>query len=572
MQTIAFCDILLVMNTLEQTLFLGTLEGQRIKRYTIDALIALVTTLAVTGVFFALKLYPAIPNISIFYLLIVLALASSRGLYAALVASVIAFISFDFFLVEPLFTFTIRKPEEWLALCIFLVTAITTGRLASALRKRAEQAIQHARETEALYELVNTATNEGSLERQLHVVARAIVEKFAAAGIQDCAILLLDEHGKLVLQADANQSLEEVHLSADEEKTAMLAMTQGRIIDLYMDLPATAPAVHHPTRYRRVVTSALAKDRYVRIIPLRMGAHTLGAARLLMASSSHHLPEERAPDLERARLDPQTAFFWTFLDQATSMIERARLHREAVQIELLQRTDALRSALLSSASHDLRTPLASIKAAASSLLQDDVQWDEETRRGFAQAIEHETDRLNRLVGNLLDMSRIEGGALQSEKELYPIVELIHDVLGHMHFLLQDRVVQFSLPDDLPPVPLDYLQIDQVLTNLLENAVRYTPQDSPIEVSATVVADRVMVSIADHGPGIPPFDLERIFDKFYRVSGRKRTGSSSMGTGLGLAVCRGLVEAHGGRIWAENRPEGGAVFRFTLPLLAEGVEL
>jgi len=227
----------------------------------------------------------------------------------------------------------------------------------------------------------------------------------------------------------------------------------------------------------------------------------------------------------------------------------------------LQRTDALRTALLSSVSHDLRTPLASIKAAASSLLQEDVQWDDEARRSFALTIEHEADRLNRLVANLLDMSRIEGGALKPEKEWYPMQALIQDVLKRMQPLLQGREVRTSLPDDLPLVKVDYLQIDQVVTNLLENAVRYTPRGSPIDISVEVKDGQMLVSVADRGPGIPPADLERIFDKFYRVLRNQR---DTRGSGLGLAVCRGLVEAHGGRIWAENREGGGAIFRFTLP--------
>ncbi|MGZ3625704.1 MAG: sensor histidine kinase, partial [Ktedonobacteraceae bacterium] len=268
-------------------------------------------------------------------------------------------------------------------------------------------------------------------------------------------------------------------------------------------------------------------------------------------------------EVERERLNPHTAFFWTFLDQAASIVERARLHRESLQVEVLRRTDALRAALLSSVSHDLRTPLASIKAAASSLLQEDVQWDEETRRSFTLAIEREADRLNRLVGNLLDMSRIEGGALKPEKEWYPIDELIHDVLDRMRPLLQDREVRVFLPADLPPVELDYLQMDQVLTNLIENAIRYTPPRSPVEISVRVADEQMTISIADYGPGIPPNDKERIFDKFYRVLDMQRKGKE--GSGLGLAVCRGLVEAHGGRIWAENRNGGGAIFRFTLPI-------
>lgn len=551
------------MQTIERMLFLGTVDEQRSRRYILDALLAIAASLVITACIYLFKLYPKIPNISFIYLLVVLALASTRGLYAAIVASVIAFFTFDYFLVVPLFTFTINKAEEWLALFIFLVTSIITGRLASALRQRAELATQRANETLALYELVNTTTSEESLEQQLDIVARAVVSNFSSVGIYDCAILLPDATGKLMLRADACQPVTQMALSLDEQTTAESALLQRKVIDLYEDLPSASSS---PTyRFRRVLSTHPTGERYVRLIPLELGADAVGVARLVIKNGSRHFPIERNSTTSQARLAPQTTFFWTFLDQATSMIERARLHREALQIELLRRTDALRSALLSSVSHDLRTPLSSIKAAASSLLQEDVSWNDEERRSFAIAIEREADRLNRLVGNLLDMSRIEGGALKPEKEWYPIEELVHDVLGHMQPILQDREVRVSLPSDLPPVQFDYLQIDQVLTNLLENAVRYTAPASPLEVSVRVIPDYMLISIADHGPGIPAYDLERIFDKFYRVSGPARKASSIMGTGLGLAVCRGLVEAHGGRIWAENRPDGGAVFQFILPL-------
>jgi two-component system sensor histidine kinase KdpD len=303
-----------------------------------------------------------------------------------------------------------------------------------------------------------------------------------------------------------------------------------------------------------------------------MGQKVVGVVRLLIEDDPRLFTREKSLGIDRDRSNPATTFFWTFLDQAASVIERARLRRESLQIELLKRTDALRAALLSSVSHDLRTPLSSIKAAASSLLQEDVQWDEEARRSFALAIEHEADRLNRLVGNLLDMSRIEGGALKPEKEWYPVDELIHDVLDHMQPVLQERTVQTHLPDDLPPVELDYLQMDQVLTNLIENAVRYTPPESPIEVSAQIDGEQMVISVADRGPGIPQADKERIFDKFYRVLGTQRNVATIPGSGLGLAVSKGLVEAHGGHIWVEDRPGGGSIFRFTLPVRkAEGIE-
>jgi two-component system sensor histidine kinase KdpD len=534
-------------------------------------------------------------------LLVVLGLASTRGRYAAIFTSIVAFLAFDYFLIPPLHKFTIDRPEEWLALLVFLVTAIITGQLAAALRWRAEQATQRERETRALYELLSATTSEVRMESQLSIVACAVVNVFSSAGVRDCAILLFDEKGKLSLQADARQDVKEMRLSSDEEVTALSVMLQGHIVDLYTD--STASDKWKVPRFKRIVADGHPGYQYVRMIPLKLlqypqtdrkkdesdtlapptaqqhlvyqrkprmssdfapNQKVIGVVRLLMEGDARHLTIAHSPDLEKERLNPQTAFFWTFLDQATSIIERAQLRRESLQIELLRRTDALRSALLSSVSHDLRTPLSSIKAAASSLLQEDVQWSDEERRSFATAIEREADRLNRLVGNLLDMSRIEGGALKPEKELYPIDELIHDVLGHMQFVLQGREIKTALPDDLPPVELDYLQMDQVLTNLIENAVRYTPPESPIEICVDVFPDEIMVSIADRGPGIPPHDLERIFDKFYRVLGTARKATSTMGTGLGLAVCRGLIEAHGGRIWAENRAGGGAIFRFTLP--------
>jgi len=536
------------------------------RRYLIDSVLAVVGTFLVTGILYFFQLYPRIPNISLLYLLVILTLASTRGLYAAILASIIAFLSFDFFLVPPFYTFTIAKFDEWLALFVFLVTAIITSQLASALRHRAEQARLREHETRILYELVRATTSEESLQQQLSIIAHSVVDVFSTWGVRDCEILLPDTTGKLIVQGSAKRPLDQVMLTSDEESTALWVMDQAQTVELH----DVALASQNSTDYapRAIVRSTANKNtvrRYIRMIPLEMGKKKVhGVLCLFMEDNPRLLALERNLGAERERSNSQSAFFWTFVDQATSMIDRARLRQEGLQIEVLQRTDVLRAALLSSISHDLRTPLASIKASASSLLQEDVQWNDEERRSFTLAIEREADRLNRLVANLLDMSRIEGGALKPEKEWYPIDELIHDVLGRMQSILQNRTVQTDLPSDLPPVQLDYLQIDQVLTNLIENAVRYTPSDSPIEISAHVQGDQMVISIADRGPGIPPADLERVFDKFYRVLGR--TTERPTGSGLGLAVSKGLIEAHGGRIWAENREGGGAVFRFTLPLI------
>src|SRR6266581_1701714 len=558
------------MSQVEHLPSLEAREGPRWRRYLIDSILAITGTLFITAIIYTLHLYPTIPDISLAYLLIVLALAGTRGLYAAVLSALVAFFSFDYFLVPPLYTFTIGRFEEWLALFVFLATAIITGQLASAMRLRAEQASRQARETRILYELVRATNSEEDLEQQLSIVAHAIVDVFSSWGIRDCAILLPDAHGKLILQAGALQADQQAKLLSDEEATASWVMTQDQAVELH-DV-SLAPQLSTSSAPRAIVRSTAAihpMRRYMRMIPLKMGQKVVGVVRLLIEDDPRLFTREKSLGIDRDRSNPATTFFWTFLDQAASVIERARLRRESLQIELLKRTDALRAALLSSVSHDLRTPLSSIKAAASSLLQEDVQWDEEARRSFALAIENEADRLNRLVGNLLDMSRIEGGALKPEKEWYPVDELIHDVLGHIQPLLQGRTVITNLPDDLPPVELDYLQMDQVLTNLIENAVRYTPLSSPIELSLQVKDGNMLISIADRGPGIPPADIERIFDKFYRVLST-HTKALLGGSGLGLAVCKGLVEAHGGRIWAENREGGGTIFYFTLPITkAEG---
>lgn len=552
------------MSQIEHLPSLEAREEPGWKRYLGDSILAIVGTLLVTGLIYAFQLYPRIPNISLVYLLVVLTLASTRGLYAAILASVVAFLSFDFFLVPPFYTFTIAKFDEWLALFVFLVTAIITGELASALRKRAEQARRREHETRILYELVRATNSEEDLYRQLSIVARAVVDVFASWGVRDCEILLPDVKSRLAVQGSASQPADQAKLSSDEEATASWVMTQAQTVELHdVSLVPQKSGDYGPRAIVRSTATKEAVRRYIRMIPLKMGQQAIGVLCLFMEDDPRLIALEKSLGMERERSNSQTAFFWTFVDQATAVIERARLRRESLQIELLQRTDALRAALLSSVSHDLRTPLSSIKAAASSLLQEEVQWDDEARRSFALSIESEADRLNRLVANLLDMSRIESGALKPEKEWYPIDELIHDVLGRMQPVLEGRTIHTDLPDDLPPVKLDYLQIDQVLTNLIENALRYTPAGSPIEIGVQAIGDRMIIGIADRGPGIPAADRERVFDKFYRVM--ETQTARIIGSGLGLAVSRGLVEAHGGRIWVENRKGGGAIFRFTLPL-------
>lgn len=528
-----------------------------------DALLALVGSLVVTFLIYGLHLYPHIANISLIYLLVVLALGSTRSLFAAVFAAVVAFLSFDFFLEPPLYTFTIERPEEWLALFIFLCAAIITGQLASALRLRATQAREREQEMRILYELVRDTNNEEDLDHQLEIIAKMVVDVFQASGVRDCAILLPDEQERPALRVSAHRTTQQIQLNADELTTAAWVMREGQAVEMYnLTHNSRRFGGYSPRVVIRSTRTLLTSHRYLSFFPLKTAQKGVGVLCVLIEEDPRLFARTKRLSSEANHADPRSTFFWAFLDQATSMIEHARLRREGLHVEVLQRTDALRAALLSSVSHDLRTPLTSIKAAASSLLQDDVQWDEEAQRSFALSIEREAERLNRLVENLLDISRIESGALHLEKEWYPFDELLHDVLSRLQQSLQERPITVDVPADLPPVELDYVMIDQVLTNLLENALRYTPAETPIEITVSTSACELLVMLADRGPGIPRDDLERIFDKFYRVSGRAR---ATGGTGVGLAVCRGLIEAHGGRIWAMNRPGGGALFRFTLPL-------
>ncbi len=559
-------------------------------RCLLDSLLAFTGSLLITGGIALWQLYPRIPNISIIYLLVVLTLASTRGRYAATLASLVAFLSFDYFLVPPLYVFTINRVEEWIALFIFLVTAILTSQLAVALRNQAQQARTREQQTRILYDLASVTNHEEDPKRQLNAIARAVVEVFSGWGVKDCVLLQPDATGGLHVQASSSEPVERVMLSVDEQTAVAWVVTHGDIMDLSED--TTTPPSEHCTQHIKVRSTATERVTHcsLRFIPLTLGQKVKGVLRLRLLGDAHSFLQENLAGEDLAHSPAPTAFFWTFLNQVTALVEHARLQQENMRIEVLQRTDTLRTALLSSVSHDLRTPLTSIKAAASSLLQQNVHWDEEEQRGFAQAIEHEADRLNRLVGNLLDMSRIEDGALKPEKEQYSLVALVQDVLGRLEPLLANRLVRTHLPSDLLLVDVDYLHLDQVLTNLIENAVRYTPLESPIDVSARREEEQIILSVADRGPGVPPAEIIHIFDKFYRVEHGRSGGLAppsptppsptssylpsscplppsssppSMGSGLGLAVCKGLVEANGGHIQAELREGGGLVVSVTL---------
>jgi two-component system sensor histidine kinase KdpD len=256
----------------------------------------------------------------------------------------------------------------------------------------------------------------------------------------------------------------------------------------------------------------------------------------------------------------QSHILETFANQTALAIERARLAEETERARIQIETERQRNALLSSISHDLRTPLASITGAVSSLLENEQTLDSSDRHELAQLAYEEAGRLNRQISNLLDMTRLESGAVKLKKEWQSLEEVIGATLNPLTDHLADHPVHVSLPEDMPLVPFDSLLIGQVFVNLLENAAKYTPPGTPIEIAAIVNKKEVTVEVADRGPGLPPGEEEHIFDKFYRASPQ-----TAHGIGLGLTICRSIIEAHGGHVWAENRAGGGSVFRFTLPI-------
>ncbi len=246
----------------------------------------------------------------------------------------------------------------------------------------------------------------------------------------------------------------------------------------------------------------------------------------------------------------------------SELMDRVRRQAAAIREARLQaETEQLRSALLSSVSHDLRTPLAVITGSASSLLDPSGHLGPEARRELAQDIYSQSERLNRFLSNLLEMTRLSAGKVGLKKEIQPLEEVVGAALSRMEKKLEGHSVTANLPEDLPMLPLDSLLMEQVFINLLENCLKYTPEDSTIGISALVRENTLTASVWDSGPGLKKGDEEKIFNKFYRSD----PDSAQGGMGLGLAICRAVVEAHGGRIWAQNRPAGGACISFTIPV-------
>jgi two-component system sensor histidine kinase KdpD len=286
-------------------------------------------------------------------------------------------------------------------------------------------------------------------------------------------------------------------------------------------------------------------------LPIKAAREPMGSIRLWRSATPASAEERR--------------LLQTFASQGALALERARLAQAESRARVLEESDRLKSAILSSVSHELRTPLSTIKAAATSLRSGEVGWDSAARGELLAAIDDEADHLNLLVGNLLDMSRLESGALKPKRQWNLISEIIGSVLARMRRLTETHRLEVDLPEDLPLAPVDYVQMEQVFTNLVSNSLKYAPPGTLIRIRVRTAEDSMLhVQVTNQGPHVPDGHLESIFDKFYRVTAADRVS----GIGLGLSICKGIVEAHGGRIWAENLADGFG-FNFTLPMMWDG---
>ena len=400
--------------------------------------------------------------------------------------------------------------------------AVLTSNLAVQVRDQAEAARRREKRTAALYALSRQLASAAGIDE----VSTAIVEQVAGV-LGSPVILLLPETDQLRLCA-SNPS--------------------GMVINENELAAATWSWRHNQPAGHGSETLPGAEWFYQ---PLATAHGTVGVIGLHFEGQETGL----APDQRR--------LLEALAGQAAVAIERTNLAQDMAQARLLAETERLRSALLSSLSHDLRTPLAAIIGAASSLLSYGQDYDENARRDLLQTIQEEAERLNRFVANLLDMTRLESGVLQLNRQWIEIADVIGSTLARMENRLREHRLDVHVEPALPLLSLDFVLIEQVLINLLDNAIKYAPPGTLIAVRAYRMGDIVCVDVSDEGPGVPPEDLERIFDKFYRVKQGDKYGA---GTGLGLSICRGIVDAHGGHISAHLTPgRPGTIFTMSFPI-------
>lgn len=435
----------------------------------------------------------------------------------AVLAVLLSILAFDFLFVPPYYTLTVHDTAYFLTFGVMLAVALLLSRLTARVGEQARSARERERRTAALYDL---SQELGSAEGAAAVLA--VGSKHLAIASGNSPVILRTDDAQQLESWPAAGLLENLEIRVAAGWALEAGETAGR------------------------GTSHCAEAEAL-IIPLRTPTSVLGLAIIPLRESGGEFSKS-----ERETLD-------ALADESARALERTVLAERHEQARVEVEAEKLRTALLSSLSHDLRSPLGSIEGAAS-LLQGDDGLAPDVRHDLAGSILQESRRMTRLVANLLDMIRVETGTLAVKKEWQPLEEVLGVALLRLDERLKSHHVQIQIPEDLPLVPIDELLIEQVFINLLENAAKYTLSGTEIMVSAWSEPDAVVVEISDRGPGIPRQEAETVFQRFYRLP-RDERGS---GSGLGLTICRGIIRAHGGRIWVETNPEGGAAFRFTLP--------
>ena len=456
-------------------------------------------------------------NLVMLYLLAVVVAAVRWGRGPSALAAVLSVLAFDFFMVPPRLTLAVSDVQYFLTFVGLLVVGLVISTLAVREREQAESAKRREGHTAALYELSRDLTTAVDLETVLRMAIRHISDLFHCE-----AAVFLPEGDDLTLRARSPH-----FPTGPDEHTA-----------------ATWVYKHGQTAGQSTNTLARAQARY---LPLRTAQGVVGSVGI-RAGEGGSLSQDQQRLLE------------ALLSQVALAVESVQLADKARQAQLLHETEKLQTALLNSVSHNLRTPLASITGALSSLRDDEQVLDDDARRELLNTAWEESERLNRLVGNLLNMTRLEAGAMKLSIEVCDVQDLVGVTLAQMTNRLRHRQLVMDVPASLPPVTIDLVLGAQALVNLIDNAIKYSPSETPIDIRAYVEQGRVVIAVSDQGVGIPPSALEHIFDKFYRI----QQASDTSGTGLGLSISKGIVELHGGQIWAANRPEGGAIFAIALP--------
>jgi two-component system sensor histidine kinase KdpD len=486
------------------------------RRYFLSVALVAITT----GLCALVAPYISPTNLVVIYLLSTVVVAVFLGRGPAVLASFLSVAAFDFFFVPPKLTMAVTDTEYILTFFGLLAVSLVVSYLTAQVREQADAAQRREVQTAALYELGHDLTATVGLE----AVADTIIDHISQTFSREVAIFLPE--GRLLRLYKASLGL---MVAENELAVATWAFEHGQIAGRGTD---TLP------------------DASMHYQPLKTTHGVIGVLGVKPASPNSYM----SPD-QRRTLD-------AFVNQVALAIEGARLSEQARQSELLEATEKLQTALLNSISHDLRTPLVSITGALSSLEESGPALDEEVRHSLIETAREEAERLNRLVGNLLDITRLEADAMHLHREACDVQELIGSSLEQVGNQLKNRQVKVEIPPKLPLVNLDFVLFSRVLVNVIDNALKYSPLEKPIDIRARVSNRTLVISVADRGEGIPLGDLEHIFDKFYRV---QRPDNVS-GTGLGLSISKGIiVEAHGGCIKAENRPGGGAIISVQLPL-------